>query len=403
MTTLRVRLPAPFDPAAPAAWWRAGDDGRVIDRGNATPAHWPAADRIEVAVAPGDVRLAALALPPMNDARRPGAVAFALEDQLAAPAGASHLCISAPPVSGGSTLVRILDRSTIAWLAARRPAIDRVVAEPDLAPADDAWHWCVDAQGRGFVRRADGSAFAVGGPADAELPAELSAAIAQARRGGTGAPLRIVVDASATPERIAAWSKPGVATFVRGTPWTLERLPPRAWAAAPDLREGFAADPGAPRSSIARRFAPALALVLAALTLHVVATVGGWLHDRYAAWKADRAVVELARGQGIEGVSDARAAGAALERRAAATAHASGRMADGDLLPLIARAAPTLSALPSGSLRKLTYGERRLVAELGGLDEARMSGVVRDLAAAGLTAVAAPVAGGVRIAMTVET
>ena len=32
MTTLRVRLPVPFDPSAPAAWWRVDDQGRIVER-----------------------------------------------------------------------------------------------------------------------------------------------------------------------------------------------------------------------------------------------------------------------------------------------------------------------------------------------------------------------------------
>lgn len=400
MVTLRVRLAAPFDPAAPAAWWRAADDGRVLDRGSAAPAHWPPADRVEVALAPADVRIAAIALPPMSDARRASAAAYALEDQLAAPAEAAHLRLTSPASPGAPTIARIADRAAIARLAAHRPAIDRVVAEPDLAPADGAWRWCADADGRGFVRRPDGSALAVDPAAGGALPAEIAAAIAQARHDAAGAPLRVVVDAAVEPGRLAEWSRATGATFVEGTPWSLERVPAAAWRFAPDLREGLGTGAAAPRGSIARRFVPALALVLAAIALHVATTLGGWLHDRYAAWRADRAVVSLARDAGLDDVADAEAASAALARLAASSIHASARMADGDLLPLLARAAPTLAALPPGALRKLAYGDRRLVADLAALDEARVTAIVRELAAAGLSPIAAPAAGGVRIAMT---
>lgn len=400
MVTLRVRLASPFDPAAPAHWWRADDDGRVLDRGSAAPPHWPPADRIEVALAPADVRIAALALPPMSDARRAGAAAFALEDQLAAPAETSHLHLAAPLSRGGSTVVRIADRATIAWLAARRPPIDRVVAEPDLAPSDGAWRWCVDAEGRGFVRRPDASAFAADVHADASLPAEIAAGIAKARREAGAAPIRIVADAPVAPERLAAWSQATGATFVRGAPWSLERVPAAAWRAAPDLREGLESVDGAPRASIARRFVPAIALVLAALALHVVVTLGGWFHDRYVAWRADRAVVAVARDAGLDAMPDAAAADTALAKLAAASIHRSARMADGDFLPLLARAAPMFAALPPGTLRKLSYADRRLVADLAALDEARVAKLVHDLAAAGLAPVAAPAGGGVRIAVT---
>ena len=199
---------------------------------------------------------------------------------------------------------------------------------------------------------------------------------------------------------LPAWSQATGATFVRGTPWSPERLPASAWAAAPDLREGSVSAPSDEGAPVAQRFAPALALVLAALALHVLATVAGWAHDRHAEWRADRAVVELARGAGVDPVPDARAAEAALARRAASALHASGRMADDDVLPLIARAAQPLGALPAGSLRRLSYGDRRLVADLAALDDARLGRLSRELAAAGLVPVAAPVGGGVRVVAT---
>jgi hypothetical protein len=78
-------------------------------------------------------------------------------------------------------------------------------------------------------------------------------------------------------------------------------------------------------------------------------------------------------------------------------------MADGDALPLIARAAGPLTTLPPGSVRKLTYGDRRLVADLGALDEARVARLMRDLRATGLAPVAAQAGGGLRIVAVPES
>ena len=406
MTTLRIRLPVPFDPSAPAAWWRVDDEGRVVERGASAPPAWPESDRIEAVLGAGDVRVVALPLPPMNDARRATAAAYALEDQLAAPADTLHLAVSAPASAGAPTVARIVDRAAVAWLAARRPAIDRVVAEPDLAPADGAWHWCVDADGRGFVRRPDGSAFAADVPEGDGLPAELAAALSQERRDADTrrtAITRVVVDAVIDAPRLGAWSKATGTTFVRGTPWSLERVPSSAWYSAPDVRAGHStAEPATP-ASVARRFVPAVALAVAALALNVLLSTAGWVHDRNVAWRADRAVVELARGAGIDPVPDARAAETALAKRATTLMHASARMADGDALPMIARAAGPLASLPPGSVRKLTYGDRRLVADLGTLDENRLARLMRDLRAAGLEPVAAQAGGGVRVVATPES
>ena len=352
MTLLRIKLPMPFDPAADAAWWRVDDRGRVIDRGRGPPASWPTAERREAVLGAQDVRIVALALPPMNASRLPSAAAYALEDQLAAPLESMHVAVEPPAARDGVTLARVVNRDTIAWLVSHRPAFDRVVAEPDLVPKDGAAHRYVDAEGNGFVRQADGSAYAV--------------------------------DASSG----------------RDTPWSVERASPEAWAGAPDLRLGFLRDAGATRRPLARALVPALALVVAALALHVVATAAQWTHDRYLTWRADRAVVALARDAGLEPGPDARAAEALLARRAATTLHASARVANGDALPLLARAAQALGALPAGSVRKIALSERRLVAELSALDEARLSRVLRELANAGFEAVSAPIAGGVRISAT---
>ena len=396
MTTLRVRLPAPFAPDASASWWRVDDAGRVVARGRSAANAWPAADRIEVAMSPIDVRIVALRLPPMPPSRLRAAAAFALEDQIAAPVESMHVGL-VPSPGAAPVIARVVDRDAIAWLAARRPAIDRVVAEPDLVERDGAWHWCVDADGTGFVRRADGSAFATEAPDGDALPVALAAALARAPREA----LRVVVDADIGADRLAGWSASAGVAFVRGTPWSLERRPAAAWVAAPDLRSGYA-EASAERPSVARAFAPAIVLVACAVALHAAATVGEWIHDRYVTWRADRDVVALARDEGLGAAPDARAAEAMLSRRAAATLHAAGRFAEGDVLPMIARAAGPLGSLPAGSVRKLTVSERRLVADVSALDDARVARLLQDLAAAGLAAVSAPVAGGVRVAATAE-
>ena len=395
MTTLRVRLPAPFDPVAPASWWRVDDTGRIVARGVTPPSAWPAADPVQAVMAAADVRIVALALPPMPASRLRTAAAFALEDQLAAPVESMHLAVTAS-AGGAPAMARVVDRDAIAWLAAHRPAIERVVAEPDLVVSDGAWHWCIGTDGAGFVRRPDGSAFATDSAESDALPAALAAALARAPRQGA----RVIVDADVDTARLAAWSRASGVTFARGTPWMLERVPASAWAAAPDLRTGHGVSDAGSRPSL-RAFGPAIALVLAAVTLHFIATAGVWAHDRYVAWRADRDVVALARDAGLGTVPDARAAESLLARRAASALHAEARGADGDALPTLARAAGPLAALPAGSVRKLTVAERRLVADLGALDEARLARLVQDLASAGLATVTAPIAGGVRLSATV--
>ena len=395
MNTLRVRLPSPFDPSAASDWWRVGGDGRPVERGSGPPERWPPADRVEAVLGADTVRLIAVALPPLSESRRASAVAYALEDQLAAGAGDVRVCAPAPR-GGGPTLARVVDRATMDWLAARTPKFHRIVAEPDLVDDDRRWHWCVDTQGRGFVRRADGSAFATGGPADdGSLPAELGAALERAAPSDA-APIVIVVDAPLDITRLE--KRPGV-RYAAGKPWTIDERPADAWTRAPDLLAGTSAPDARPRAPAMRAYAPAVLWIVAALAVQVLGSYGVWARDRFAVVQSERAIVALARESGIE-ATDANSAAAALARRASAAAHASGRAADGDLLPLLSRSATTLAALPPGSVRRLAYADGRLTADLAGLGEKQASRVVHDLARAGLRPLAAPVAGGTRVAVS---
>ncbi|HZW74164.1 MAG TPA: hypothetical protein VFF43_11490, partial [Caldimonas sp.] len=88
---------------------------------------------------------------------------------------------------------------------------------------------------------------------------------------------------------------------------------------------------------------------------------------------------------------------AALMRRERDLKHRAGLAARDDFVPLLARAAPALGALPAGALRGLSYGDGHVVLELQKLDPAQTSRVQRELQQAGLVAIAAPTASGARI------
>ncbi len=182
MTTLRVRLataPVP-DRADPWALYDAA--GACVRRGADRPDAWPAADRVEVVLAASQLRIATITLPPIPPARVAGAAGFALEDQLAGPAAAHHLTVSAQAADGRVRIV-VVARSLLAAIAAPRRGIARIIAEPELAAPIAGWRWCVGDEGGGFVRCADGSAFPVDGlPGEGALPAELALALSQSRR-----------------------------------------------------------------------------------------------------------------------------------------------------------------------------------------------------------------------------
>ena len=89
-------------------------------------------------------------------------------------------------------------------------------------------------------------------------------------------------------------------------------------------------------------------------------------------------------------------------RENAALHHRAAQFAPEDALPLLARAGPAISALPVNSVKSMTYANAAWTVELTGVDARLVSRVARALDSAGVRAVAAPVAGGVRMRLTLD-
>jgi hypothetical protein len=281
--------------------------------------------------------------------------------------------------------------------------IVRIVAEPDLATTGPGIRWCMPedrSAGTGFVRLPDGSAFAAGPPEPAGgPPAELALALSTARRDGEQlAPVQ--VDAAVPDELLARWQRDAGATFVRGAPWRWHAAPASAFDAAIDLLQGefaLAAAPG--ENERRRRFVPALWLAGAALALHVVATAGEWAWWRVEAWRTTTAWRSLASTAGIAAGDAATppAIRAALIKRYAQERHARGLAAPDDALPLFARVAPVLAALPAGSLKSATYADGHWTLDLRPVDAAVLGDLDARLRRAGTAAIAATTPAGTRL------
>ena len=398
MTVLRVVLTAAPSPARDDPWALFDVQERGVQSGRGAPATWPAADRREAVLAAAAVRLAAVTLPPMPPDRVAAAAAFALEDQLAGPANDAHL-VASPRRRDGSIDVAVVQRALIAPLARE---FARIVAEPALAPipAAGTWRWYPSAGEGSFVRKPDGSAFAVTLPVDAgPAPAELALALRAASRGGA-APPRVDVAFACTDAQVADWSRQCGTPFTRGAAWRWD-ADGAAFATAPDLLQGdFARAPRAVRRSAARGFRWAAGLAAAALVLHVGATIAQWAWLRYEQWQADRAIVATARNSGAGEHPDADAAARALARTFADARHRAGLAAPADALPLLARAAPTLAALPAGALKSATYASGTWTFELAKLDADTQTALDRGLAAAGVASLQATTAAGTRVRAT---
>ena len=368
-------------------------------QGNDPPDRWPAAEAAEAIVGASSVRIAVVTLPPLPPTRLRAAASFAVEDQVAGTPGTQHLAVSRQ-APDGRVRVLIVEHDFVREILALPaavpglPAWRRIVAEPELAPVDEAWHWCADdaADGWAFARFDDGSAIAIAPPAAGLLPIELQRLIE--RR--LPAPGSIAVHATVSDALLAQWSADAGIRFVARPAWRWAESPPAAFLAATNLLQGDFAPAAAARAPArGRLWRPALAIGAAALALHVGATLAEWAWLRVDAARDAEAWRALATSAGVaaDETTDARAA---LARRFAELRHANGLAAPGDALPLLARAAPVLSRLPRGSLKSASYSAGAWTVELGALDPEALRDFDAGMKAAGLPALIARTGSGAR-------
>ncbi len=398
MSTLRVLLARAPSSAGDDPWALFDAQERRVDSGRGNPTTWPAADRREAVLAAPAVRLAGIVLPPMPADRVGAAAAFALEDQLAGPASEQHLVASLRRRDGGVE-VAIAAQAVFAPLA---KAFSRVVAEPAVAPLPPAhaWRWYASGTEGTFVRKADGSAFAVGvPPGDGAAPPELALALAQAKRVGGAAPA-VEVAFAADDAQLRAWSAQCATPFTRSAAWQWDQ-DGGAIAAATDLLQGaFSREAARIPPTAARRFRWAAGLAVTAAALHIAATIGQWTWLRFDAWRTARGIVATAADAGAGEHADADAASAALARRFSDARHRAGLPAPADALPLLARAAPAIAALPAGTFKIATYSPATWTFDLAKVDATALADLDRRLAAAGLATLQATTNAGTRLRAT---
>jgi len=401
MNTLRVLFTAAPSSSRRESWALFDDAGHGVQRGRDIPEDWPRADRREAVLAADLVRIVALTLPPMPATRLAGAAAFALEDQLATTGQPPAIALSAQEPDG-RVHACVAARDLVAAVAEWVPPFDRVVAEPALAPIHGEWTWYASGADAGFVRRADGSAFAVGSqPSPSRLPAELDSALTQAARSGES-PASVGVAHACDDATLAQWTRGAGIPFVRASPWRWDTAMADAFAAAPDLRIGeFANAPSVEPGRIARLFRPALAIAATAIALMIAATVIEWAWLKFDVWRVSRSILALARDADVRDAASADAATRAIAKWHADLRHRVGQSAPADALPLLARAAPALSSLPSNALKSATYADGAWTIELATVDDAALARVDRALANAGVAALQAKTAGGYRMRLAI--
>jgi hypothetical protein len=394
VTTLRILLPDAPRADRADAWALFAADGRAVRQGRDAPQGWPAAERIEAVVAAARARVVVLDLPPMAAQRVPAAAAFALEDQLAG-GGAPPAIATGPQAADGCVIAAVCDRALVDAIEASG-TFARIVPESALPSTGDEWTWHRSAAGGGFVTTPQG-AFAVTLQDDA-VPAELAAALAQARRAGR-APAAMGVAFDIDARTLAHWSDATGVAVVPRAPWRWLDATEEQYARAPDWHAPPVA-PSRTRAARASWFRPALVLASLALALHVGATLVQWAALRFEAWRIGRDTVALAQGAGVADATTPAAAVAGLVRRHADARHRAGLAAPGDALPLLAQAAPSLAALPPGTLKSAIYGDGAWTLELGKVDPAALARIDRALSERGLAVLQAPTAAGSRMRLT---
>jgi hypothetical protein len=395
MSTLRVLLSAAPDADRADAWALFDDSERLVRSGRSVPGAWPATERKDAVLAAACVRIVGLQLPPLPAERVAAATAFALEDQLAGPADEQHIAVS-PQRADGTVEAIVANRGLVADLAAN---FDRVLAEPALAPrpAPRYWRWYPSAAGGGFVRRPDGSAFATS--EHRGIPDELTLALDHGERSGA-APAKVEMAFVADEASRYASAQHAGTAFVTTTPWRWDTAGGAAFIEATDLRQGeFARAKPVHRGSL-RPFRIAAALAAAAIALHIMATIGDWASARIADWRTRSAIASLAREMGITGADDP---AVAIARRHAEARHGAGLAAPSDALPLLARAAPALAALPAGVLRRAAYSDGTWTFDLANADVNATARLERQLASTGLTTLQATNASGTRLRVALGT
>jgi len=403
MTTLRILASALPAAKQPLSWALFDATGVLRDTGTAGGDALPAADRLEVVIGAGQARIACVTLPPLAPGRVEGAAAFAVEDQIAGPGDAQYLATSAQAADGQVRVVIVVRDMIAAWSAfsAGGLAVARIVAEPDLVAHDTVTHWCArDAAGRdGFIRLADGRALPVGtiGP-DGSLPAEIVLALGPSQKKGH-VDANVNVDAPVTDASLARWTRETGTNFARGKPWRWHDAGPNAFAAALELPQGDASTPLARGRELRQLFIPALAIATIVLALHVVLTLGEWTVQKYSTWQRGRewAVVAAAAGVAPAQAAAPSSAAAAIARRYATEKHAHGQPAPDDALPLLARSAAALTALPPGTIKSAVYSDGHWTFDLGRVDADAARRLDAAMRASGIPALVATSNAGTRM------
>lgn len=341
------------------------------------------AGRVQLVVPAAEVLLTCAQLP-KGARRRPGALAFAIEEASAAEPDANQ--VSWLGLAGGRDALAVLDRRGLErWRLALAEAGVRafeVHVETLLLPlAQGEWSLAWDGA-EGFVRSGEFAGAATDGGDDASPPLALRMLLEEAKlRDALPRAIAVYVVAPASAPDLKRWeAELGVPLRLAGA-WDWRTAPAGSGLAQERRRWSIAPDALA-------RLRPAAWIAGLALALHGGALVVDWIRlgGEQRALRADMEARFRSAFPDAVAVMDP---ALQMRRQLALARHRAGIGDGGDFAPMIEKLAPALKTLPAGTLRTLSYEDGRMTLELGAAEDAAVRRAADLLVRAGLVVDAA--------------
>jgi general secretion pathway protein L len=355
-TLLKLRISADWPAQVTRCEWALYDaNGRLAERGQSEPQHWPQADGCEIVLSADQCLALEATLPKGVKRHDPQVVAYAVEEHLVGDIHNEHV-VPGETTADGRTVVWVVGRARLSGVLGALKQLgrtpQRAYSELQLTPLT-ADGWAVGLHGgQGHARLPShaGFSFELAGTG---APAEVLLAIQSARAEGR-LPREIAVHADADASFDAqAWHDALGVTVRKAGDYAWPAWPSRA---ATNLLVGEFTPPRSRNAGIAP-FRPALAVGLATLALYAVFSLGewAWLTQRAQHLRAQTTEVFRAAFPEVQTIVDPVLQ---MQRLYDPLMRSRGRVGESDFLPLLAAVTEALDA--PAQYRGLAYEEGRL-------------------------------------------
>ncbi len=381
MSLLRIRCSV--SDATTHCRWVLIHDARAPVRGEGPLADVPRkADRVQLVLPAGDVLITRAKLPSAARSRAGPVLAYAVEDQTLGEPEDNQ--VSWVGTAADSDVLAVMNKR---GMQRRLEALDgvgigayEVHCETLLLPWVDG-EWSVAWDGHeGCVRTGalEGAALDYGDQCSPPLTLQLMLEKAAANDALPDAIAIYATEVNAAPDT-ATWERALGVKLRNAGPWGWDRAPPDAGVSLIRRRRRWRMMPGT-----GARLRPAAWVALAALAIHALALSADWMRLSNEE-RALRAQMELSFREAFPEAIAVVDPALQMRRKLAEARHAAGRPDSGDFVPLLARAAGALKALPAASLRIVSYENGRLSLEFPAADEAAVRRTAAQLAQTGMS------------------